>query len=136
MAAPYAYPTPNSTLIAAHALQAHFEGGFFAQTVALASASGASGASTPALTSSASSAEPSREASPALSVSTLTPENRELSASGPAAFLECSNGKAAQPEAPMFTDATQIYYLLTPASWRGRMHMNLHAVSHDPPSTH
>lgn len=86
----YAYPTPNSALIAAHGLQAHFEGGFFAQTVAMS-----------------------------------TSENGTVS-SGPGAFL------SPKSEESDGSGATQIYYLLTPDSWRGRMHMNLHAVRTQP----
>lgn len=136
MAASYVYPVPNSQLIAAHALQAHFEGGYFAQTVAVSSVptpSSPSPSSTPALSTAASSAEPSRTSSPtgtamtAASSSTATLENRALVPSGPAAALLVP--AAAKEPAPMYADATQIYYLLTPGSYRGRMHMNLHAVS-------
>ncbi|KAL7421479.1 hypothetical protein Q5752_004366 [Cryptotrichosporon argae] len=89
---PYAYPVPNSHLIATLGLQPHFEGGYFAQTVFVAAAGAAAG-----------------------------PGARVLDDAAP---------DPPAPGAGPAPAATQIYYLLTPDSYRGKMHMNLHATFH------
>ena len=88
MTGPYAYPTLNSDLIKQHKLEKHFEGGYFAQTLAVVGGQGV----------------------------------------GPATEL-LAGPSAPQPEG-VKPDATAIYYLLTPGSARGKMHMNLHTVCH------
>lgn len=103
---PYPYPVNNSDLIRHHKLEKHFEGGYFAQTVSLPSI--------PANSSSAS----------------TTVDGREQKPWGPGSVL---TGGTAE-EVPIDNkdkqlDATIIYYLLTPDSYRGKMHMNLHSVS-------
>ncbi|WVQ86136.1 hypothetical protein IAT38_008304 [Cryptococcus sp. DSM 104549] len=107
--APYAYPITNKEIISAHALIKHFEGGYFAQTVALAS-----------IPSDPSVESPDKLASVAL-------KGKEQVASGAGAEL-LGGAKALSGQEKL--DATQIYYLLTPDSSRGRMHMNLHSTFH------
>lgn len=107
----YPYPVPNSELIATHSLGKHFEGGFFAQNVALESDS---------------------PKSPA-------PQNAHISqpdalggrvqyASGPGAELLYGPPGDERVGEDKRLDATLIYYLLTPDSYRSAMHMNLHSV--------
>ncbi|TYJ54812.1 hypothetical protein B9479_004483 [Cryptococcus floricola] len=111
---PYPYPTTNTELITTHALIKHFEGGYFAQTVALESA----------VPPTPSPANPHVPKSVALG-------GREQYDSGPGAEL-ISGKTAPRPEdgQDVKTDATQIFYLLTPDSHRGKMHMNLHSTFH------
>lgn len=111
---PYPYPVRNSDLIKHHKLEKHFEGGYFAQTVSLPSHAPA----TPTWPS-------TLPQSPALQA-----KGREQAPWGPGSVL--LGGPAEQvalkgEEDPQI-DATIIYYLLTPDSYRGRMHMNLHSV--------
>ncbi|WWC65274.1 uncharacterized protein I303_107891 [Kwoniella dejecticola CBS 10117] len=112
--APYPYPVTNSDLIKAHSLIKHFEGGYFAQTVLLDSA----------LPVTPTTAHPHVPLSAAL-------EGRVQSASGDAVELLTPAAENQPVEGVQKrTDATQIYYLLTPESYRGRMHMNLHSTFH------
>ncbi|ORY31265.1 RmlC-like cupin domain-containing protein [Naematelia encephala] len=109
---PYPYPTPNPTLIKTYNLEKHFEGGYFNQTVALESH--------PAASSTEDRLHPT------------TAEGRQQSAWGPATTLLGENQvKDESPEKQGGRlDATQIYYLLTTDSYRGKMHMNLHSHFH------
>jgi predicted cupin superfamily sugar epimerase len=109
---PYSYTTSNTDLIKLLSLQKHPEGGYFNQTLSLQSHI------------------------PAKSQSTWPedlPRSNELGTRehvfvGPAArVLVGEEGEDAQGEESK-VDATVIYYLLTPDSYRGRMHMNLHSV--------
>lgn len=102
---PYPYPVKNSDLIRHHKLEKHFEGGYFAQTVVL----------------------PSVLATSSTSVATVF--NREQQPWGPGSVL-CGGASEEQPveNKDRQIDATIIYYLLTPDSYRGKMHMNLHSV--------
>ncbi|WVW80537.1 hypothetical protein I302_102522 [Kwoniella bestiolae CBS 10118] len=111
ISSPYPYPITNPELIKAHSLIKHFEGGFFAQTVGLDSA----------LPPSPSPAIVNVPKSAAL-------EGREQTASGPGAELLTPATNADIAGTAKRSDATQIYYLLTPDSYRGRMHMNLHSL--------
>ncbi|WVQ95455.1 hypothetical protein IAU59_002552 [Kwoniella sp. CBS 9459] len=136
---PYPYVNTNSQLIKAHNLEKHFEGGYFAQTVLLES-------SFPPSSTDASSRSTSDPGTESASTSAHVPksaalEGREQRASGPGAELlppptiAQSAGSAAsgidnRTKTETKTDATQIYYLLTPDSYRGRMHMNLHSTFH------
>nr|XP_019050770.1 hypothetical protein I302_01212 [Kwoniella bestiolae CBS 10118]OCF29700.1 hypothetical protein I302_01212 [Kwoniella bestiolae CBS 10118] len=113
ISSPYPYPITNPELIKAHSLIKHFEGGFFAQTVGLDSA----------LPPSPSPAIVNVPKSAAL-------EGREQTASGPGAELLTPATNADIAGTAKRSDATQIYYLLTPDSYRGRMHMNLHSTFH------
>jgi len=101
---PYPYPVTNSDLIRLHSLQKHFEAGYFAQTVSLESTT---------------SATPS-----GLRLAALGRKGR--SAWGPATVL---TGGKEDGTPGKGVDATVIYYLLTPDSYRGKMHMNLHSVN-------
>jgi hypothetical protein len=110
---PYPYPVTNSDLIKIHKLAKHIEGGYFAQTAALASV-------------------PSTTALPA-----GLPEgaNKALEGNSQVAWGEgiellAGSSQPSTTDTPegVKVDATQIYYLLTPDSYRGRMHFNLHAV--------
>ncbi|OXG12416.1 hypothetical protein C367_06247 [Cryptococcus neoformans Ze90-1] len=110
----YPYPVPNSELIATHSLQKHFEGGFFAQNVALESDS------------------PSKVPAPQ---SAQVPQSDALGgrvqhASGPGTELLYGSSGDEQVGEDRRLDATLIYYLLTPDSYRGKMHMNLHSTFH------
>ena len=98
MEAPYPYPNSNADIISKLKLEKHFEGGYFAQTIAVGSTPGA----------------------------TSSPTDRVQTASGDGTGWY--GGAQAGPSTTV--DATQIYYLLTPDSYRGKMHMNLHSVSH------
>ena len=104
---PYPFPVSNKDLIRHHSLEKHFEGGYFIQTVSLES-------STPTTTSPG--------AAPKLSAL----GGRVQSAWGPGTVLTGGkrDGKPGEN-----VDANMIHYLLTPDSYRGRMHMNLHAVN-------
>ena len=107
---PYSYAVPNAELIQEHQLEPHFEGGFFKQTIALGSK--------PA----------TAETSGRSSVSTVSgPRVQHASGSGTALLHEATVGADAS-----HNDATCIYYLITPESSRGRMHMNDHAASFAP----
>ncbi|KAK4683743.1 uncharacterized protein P7C73_g6485, partial [Tremellales sp. Uapishka_1] len=108
-ARPYAYSVPNSQLITSLHLEKHFEGGYFAQTVSLESA--------PSSLSPDSALLPTSKAL----------DGRAQHAVGSGADLLPSPPPA---EGDKKVDATCIYYLLTPDSYRGRMHMNLHATFH------
>ncbi|KAK6906501.1 hypothetical protein L486_07756 [Kwoniella mangroviensis CBS 10435] len=110
---PYPYPVTNPDLIKAHSLIKHFEGGYFAQTVGLDSVLPTSPTPT----------------------STHVPKSaalrgREQTASGSATEVLTPAPTAEIQGSERRTDATQIYYLLTPESYRGRMHMNLHSTFH------
>lgn len=102
--APYPYPVGNSELIKKHGLETHFEGGYFKQTIALASESAS------------------------------TDGSRAQHASGSGTDL-LDAGRIAPEQIPSLNDATCIYYLISPRSSRGRMHMNDYAVSSDLPYT-
>jgi len=104
----YPYPITNSDLIRHHKLEKHFEGGYFAQTVALQS-----------LVPDQSTWSDKLGKSPA-----LQQKGREQRPSGPG-VMEEEQGSGSDQQ----LDATLIYYLLTPDSSRGKMHMNLHSVS-------
>jgi predicted cupin superfamily sugar epimerase len=112
MSGPYPYPTPNSVLIDSHKLEKHFEGGYFAQTVLLASAPSTSSAQH--LPTSA--ALDGRVQIPSGAGTELLPTPHRSTE------LKDTQGKTDA------MDATLIYYLLTPDTYRGRMHMNLHSV--------
>lgn len=112
MSAPYLYPTPNSELIKAYNLEKHFEGGYFAQTVLLES-----GIPTPA-------ASPSESALP---ISQGLNGKVQVASGSATELVKSSQDITVDKNGEV--DATQIFYLLTPDSYRGRMHMNLHAVS-------
>jgi len=105
----YPYPITNSDLIRHHKLEKHFEGGYFAQTVALESL-------VPD--------EPTWPGNLAKSPS-LQEQGREQRPSGPAVDQD----EQSSPGKDKHIDATLIYYLLTAESYRGKMHMNLHSVS-------
>jgi hypothetical protein len=107
---PYRYPTTNSELIKSHHLEKHFEGGYFTQTVILTSQS-----------------PPSPTTS--LPISEALKGKSQVSY-GPGLAITDANPKGfeAIPKGAE-VDASLIYYLLTPDSYRGRMHMNLHSVS-------
>ena len=107
---PYAYPVSNKDLIRHHSLEKHFEGGYFIQTVSLESSP-----STPSTTK------------PKLSAL----DGRIQSAWAPGTVL---TGGERDGTPGKNIDANMIYYLLTPDSYRGKMHMNLHAVSPSLPS--
>ncbi|WWC92402.1 uncharacterized protein L201_007359 [Kwoniella dendrophila CBS 6074] len=112
LAPPYPYPVNNSELIANHGLEKHFEGGYFAQTALLDSV----------LPTSPKSANPHVPESGSL-------EGREQIAFGTATeLLSPTSGVETVPGSQQRTDASQIFYLLTPESYRGRMHMNLHSI--------
>ena len=102
MNTPYQYPINNSDLIRFHSLESHLEGGYFVQTVSLES-----------------------HANPIAKTSITTTKGRTLTAWGPGTVL---TGGKAEGTPGEDVDATAIYYLLTPDSYRGRMHMNYHAV--------
>ena len=111
---PYPYPVKNSDLIKHHNLEKHFEGGYFAQTVALPSH------------------KPTTPNWPEnLPKSTeLQAKGREQVPYGPGTGLlggEHMTEPALGSEPAL--DATIIFYLLTSESYRGKMHMNLHSVS-------
>ncbi|WWD20798.1 hypothetical protein CI109_105275 [Kwoniella shandongensis] len=113
---PYPYPVSNSDLITSHSLIKHFEGGYFAQTVSIESS----------LESDNANNNSHVPKSAAL-------EGRVQISAGPGA--ELLSGIKGSENAPTGgeekkTDATLIYYLLTPDSYRGRMHMNLHSTFH------
>lgn len=104
----YAYPIPNSRLIETFGLEKHFEGGYFSQRASLESHASSSAA---------------QPRSAAL-------KGRELSSWG--VDLPRLGGPAGEPEHAgdeKRIEANSIYYLLTSDSYRGKMHMNLHAVS-------
>ncbi|WVF67779.1 hypothetical protein IAT40_002540 [Kwoniella sp. CBS 6097] len=137
---PYPYLNTNSQLISAHKLEKHFEGGYFAQTILLESSlpSSSSDPTTSASTSTTAAASAGGEYVP----KSAALEGREQVASGPGAELLVPEPGPEPNSAPVSgsdvgasggerkTDATQIYYLLTPDSYRGRMHMNLHSTFH------
>ena len=104
----YPYPITNADLIKHHKLEKHFEGGYFAQTVALES-----------LVPEQSTWPDNLAKSPA-----LQQRDREQRPSGPGVMEEEANRGTDK-----HLDATLIYYLLTAESSRGKMHMNLHSVS-------
>lgn len=106
----YPYPVPNSELIATHSLQKHFEGGFFVQSVAVES-------TTPKL--------PTQNAHVPKSYAL---RGRVQHAFGPGTELLCGPLGNELVGEDKRLDATLIYYLLTPESYRGKMHMNLHSV--------
>ncbi|WWC72667.1 uncharacterized protein I206_106631 [Kwoniella pini CBS 10737] len=109
---PYPYPVTNTELIKAYSLIKHFEGGHFAQTVLLNSV----------YPSAPPASHPHVPQSAALEgrTQTATGEGTEL--------LNPATGHIRVEGSQSRTDATQIYYLLTPESYRGRMHMNLHSL--------
>nr|XP_019007844.1 uncharacterized protein I206_07478 [Kwoniella pini CBS 10737]OCF46625.1 hypothetical protein I206_07478 [Kwoniella pini CBS 10737] len=111
---PYPYPVTNTELIKAYSLIKHFEGGHFAQTVLLNSV----------YPSAPPASHPHVPQSAALEgrTQTATGEGTEL--------LNPATGHIRVEGSQSRTDATQIYYLLTPESYRGRMHMNLHSTFH------
>ncbi|OCF36016.1 hypothetical protein I317_00538 [Kwoniella heveanensis CBS 569] len=130
VAPPYPYLNTNTELINAHKLEKHFEGGYFAQTVLLES-------SLPSASVSASASASKTESAHVPKSAALG--GREQVASGPGAELlqgassDSVSGSGSASDATSSdkkTDATQIYYLLTPDSYRGRMHMNLHSTFH------
>lgn len=107
----YPYPVPNSELIATHSLQKHFEGGFFVQSVAVESA-------VPKLPAPQNAHLPQSDAL----------RGRVQHALGPGTELLCGPSGNEPVGEDKRLDATLIYYLLTPESYRGKMHMNLHSV--------
>ncbi|KAE8542788.1 hypothetical protein D1P53_000851 [Cryptococcus gattii VGV] len=109
----YPYPVPNSELIATHSLQKHFEGGFFVQSVAVESA-------VPKLPSPQNAHVPQSDAL----------RGRVQHALGPGTELLCGPSGNEPAGEDKRLDATLIYYLLTPESYRGKMHMNLHSTFH------
>ncbi|WVR08688.1 hypothetical protein IAU60_005746 [Kwoniella sp. DSM 27419] len=109
---PYSYPVSNSELIAAYSLEKHFEGGYFAQTASVESYLPATPSSHDHVPKSASL------------------NGREQTAFGTGSELLEGKPSPTGDGTERQTDATQIYYLLTPDSYRGRMHMNLHSTFH------
>ncbi|KAL0242012.1 hypothetical protein I308_106186 [Cryptococcus tetragattii IND107] len=109
----YPYPVPNSELIATHSLQKHFEGGFFVQSVAAESA-------VPKLPAPQNAHVPQSDAL----------RGRVQHAFGPGTELLCGPSGNELVGEDKRLDATLIYYLLTPESYRGKMHMNLHSTFH------
>ena len=101
---PYSYPVSNTDIIKLHSLDKHFEGGYFAQTVSLETSD---------------------------SLKSPTPKSKGLggnsqTAWGPGTLLTGGKKDGSPGED---VNATMIYYLLTPDSYRCKMHMNLHSVS-------
>ncbi|KAK8850619.1 hypothetical protein IAR55_004538 [Kwoniella newhampshirensis] len=133
---PYPYPVSNSELISAHSLIKHFEGGYFAQTVAIES-------TRPRPEKTDTDTDPDNDSkvdNPSVPRSRAL-EGRVQIPSGPGAEL-LSGGRSQSGEekekekeknrsvTEPKMDATLIYYLLSPDSYRGRMHMNLHSTFH------
>jgi predicted cupin superfamily sugar epimerase len=111
---PYPYPVTNSELIRLHKLESHLEGGSFAETAVLASQPSTSAPQLP----------------PGLAAdATKALEGRAQVSWGAGAQLL---GGQSAPADRTKVEATQIYYLLTSDSYRGKMHFNLHAVSRLP----
>ncbi|GFZ47997.1 hypothetical protein JCM24511_05744 [Saitozyma sp. JCM 24511] len=111
---PYPYPVTNSELIRLHKLESHLEGGFFAETAVLAS-------------------EPSK-AAPQLPPGLAADATKALEGKAQVSWgagAQLLGGQSAPSTAEgTKVDATQIYYLLTADSYRGKMHFNLHAHFH------
>ncbi len=110
--APYPYPLRNVDLIKFHNLEKHFEGGYFAQTVSLESVV----------------PESSKSVSNNVPVSAALGGRLQTASGSGTQLLASASGTRDAEISEKQMDATQIYYLLTPSSYRGRMHMNLHAV--------
>ncbi|KIR58999.1 hypothetical protein I314_04983 [Cryptococcus bacillisporus CA1873] len=109
----YPYPVPNSELIATHSLQKHFEGGFFVQSVAVESTA-------PKLPATQNAHVPKSDAL----------RGRVQHPFGPGTELLCGPLGNELVGEDKRLEATLIYYLLTPESYRGKMHMNLHSTFH------
>ncbi|WRT70793.1 uncharacterized protein IL334_007792 [Kwoniella shivajii] len=103
---PYPYPVTNQELIKTHSLEKHFEGGYFAQTVVIESSLPSDSGDSDAPQSAA-----------------LQGRKQVASGSGTALL-----GGGPEVDGEKKLDASLIYYLLTPDSYRGRMHMNLHSL--------
>lgn len=119
---PYPYPVANSDLIKHHNLSNYGEGGYLVQTIATNSL--VPSRSTSALNSAA---WPSDYPKPGAALG-----NREQMGWGPGATV--LDGPAKEPTVDgteKRVDATLIYYLITPDSYQGKMHMNLYPVSWD-----
>lgn len=119
---PYPYLVSNSELIRRHGLEPHFEGGYFKQTLALASSS----------PEHASDTRPKIPGIDSPRVQTASGSAAELLATSDMTDGIRSGAKATNvmgTEASNVNEATCIYYLITPESCRGRMHMNDYSVS-------
>jgi hypothetical protein len=113
---PYPYPVTNSELIRLHKLESHLEGGFFAETAVLAS-------------------QPSKTAPqlpPGLAANATNALDGKAQVSWGAGAQLLGGQSAPSTAEGTKVEATQIYYLLTADSYRGKMHFNLHAVSLSP----